>query len=101
MRSCLLDYDERGYLLVPSQVAQACFPNDVLVALPKQGEIWLVPLRGAAAGGLLLKQRNAAGDRSVLLWEQLPPGTKAGKWPAFWDEANGALRVAFGAGEHA
>ena len=71
-RACLLEYDERGYLLVPAELARTYFPHDVLVALPKQNEVWLLPLRGSAAGGLLLKQRNLAGDRSVLLWEQLP-----------------------------
>jgi hypothetical protein len=99
--SCLLEYDKRGYLLVPAELARTYFPHDVLVALPKQHEVWLLPLRGSAAGGLLLKQRNQAGDRSVLLWEQLPAGTPAGVWPAFWDESNGALRIAFGKRTHA
>ena len=94
-QSFLLEYDHRGYLHVPAQIAQSYFPQDVLVALPREREVWLLPLRGAAAGGLLLKQRNLAGDRSVLLWEQLPPKTPPGLWQAFWDEANGALRVAF------
>jgi hydrogenase maturation protease len=97
---CELEYDERGYLLVPEELARAYFPQDVLVALSKPNEVWLLPVRGAAAGGLLLKQRNLAGDRSVLLWEQLPAGTPAGTWPAYWDESKGALRVAFGEGSH-
>ena len=98
---CLLEYDSRGYLQVPAALASQYFPQDVLVALPRSNELWLMPLHSTAAGGLLLKQRNAAGDRSVLIWEQLPVGTPAGQWPAFWDESSGALRVAFSRGGHA
>jgi hypothetical protein len=97
----LLDYDERGYLKLPAEIARCYFPQDVLVALPKADEVWLVPLRGPAAGGLLLKQRNPTGDRSVLLWEQLPQDTPAGTKPAFWDEENGALRIALRPEPHA
>jgi hypothetical protein len=97
---CVLEYDERGYLQVPAEVARRYFPQDVLVAIPKRGELWLLPLRGSAAGGLLLKQRNLEGDRSVLLWEHLPAGTPPGQWVAYWDEGQGALRVAVGKGRH-
>ncbi|HMQ55128.1 MAG TPA: hydrogenase maturation protease [Anaerolineae bacterium] len=85
---------ENGYLQLPAGLAHRYFPEDVLVALLKTPELWLLPLRGAGAGGLLLKQRNRQGDRSVLIWEQLPPNTPPGLYPAFWDEARGALRVA-------
>ncbi len=85
---------DQGYLHVPADVAQALFPQDTLVALVKGPELWLLPTRGAAGGGLLLKQRNAKGDRSVLLTEVLPPHVFPGRRLAFWDEENGALRVA-------
>lgn len=85
---------EHGYLQLPAELAQQYFPDDVLVVIPKLPELWLLPLRGAAAGGLLLKQRNLQGDRSVLISEQLPPDTSPGEYPAFWDETHGALRVA-------
>ena len=85
---------EQGYLHLPAELARRYFPEDVLVILVKPPEVWLLPLRGAAAGGLLLKQRNLAGDRSVLVHEQLPPETEPGLYSAFWDEANGALRLA-------
>jgi hypothetical protein len=84
----------QGYLHLPAELARRYFPNDLLVALPRGGELWLLPTRGAAAGGLLLKQRNARGDRSVLIWELLPPGTPPGPRPAHWDEHDRALRVA-------
>ncbi len=89
-----IELTEQGYLQLPADLAQRYFPDDVLVVIPKLPELWLLPLRGSGAGGLLLKQRNLKGDRSVLIWEQLPSGTPSGAYPAFWDETNGALRVA-------
>lgn len=90
-----LQYDERGYLLLPASIAQRYFHSSALVAQRRGAELWLLPLRDTAAGGLLLKQRNLQGDRSVLLWEHLPAGVGPGEWLAFWDEPNGALRVAW------
>ncbi len=84
----------QGYLHIPATLARQHFPQDVLVALVRGRELWLLPLRGGAAGGLLLKQRNPQGDRSVLIWEVLPPDTPPGDYPAFWDARQGALRVA-------
>lgn len=90
-----IDYTASGYILLPGPLARQYFPNDVLVIMVKGDEFWLLPTRGPVAGGLLLKQRNAAGDRSLLAAPYLPDETPAGRWPAFWDERNGALRVAF------
>ncbi len=90
-----IDYTDRGYILLPAHAASRYFPNDVLVLMVKGEEVWLLPTRGAAAGGLLLKQRSASGDRSLLAAPYLPEDTKPGRWPAFWDERSGALRVAF------
>ncbi|MDJ0753895.1 MAG: hypothetical protein QNJ45_10280 [Ardenticatenaceae bacterium] len=92
--SCTVEISAEGYLRLTAEVAQTYFPEDVLVPLVKEKELWLMPLRGAAAGGLLLKQRNAQGDRSVVIWEALPPHTQPGMRTAFWDETQGALRVA-------
>lgn len=89
-----VDLTATGYLHMPAELAEHHFAGDGLVALLREPELWLLPTRGAAAGGLLLKRRNRRGDRSVLIWEALPPGTPPGPRPAFWDEANGALRVA-------
>jgi hypothetical protein len=94
MSTLEIELTAQGYLHLPAEVAASYFPQDVLVALPRGAELWLLPTRGAAAGGLLLKRRNARGDRSVLIWELLPPGTVPGPRPAFWDERGGALRVA-------
>ena len=84
---------DQGYLHLPAELAQRYFPRDLLVPLVRDREVWLLPTRGPEAGGLLLKQRNAAGDRSVLLWEVLPEGTPCGPRDVFWDERNGALRM--------
>jgi len=56
-------------------------------------DIWLVPLRSSASGGLLLKQRNLAGDRTVLVREALADDVPVGVRRAGWDEAQGALRI--------
>lgn len=85
---------ENGYLQLSAAIARQYFPEDVLVALVRDAELWLLPLRGAAAGGLLLKQRNLAGDRCVIIWEVLPENTPPGIRPVFWDDRSKALRVA-------
>lgn len=82
-----------GYLRVDAELAAARFPSDALAAVPRDGELWLFPLRGPSSGGLLLKQRNPAGDRTVLLREALGDGFQAGIRPAFWDDEHKALRI--------
>ena len=89
-----VEFTDHGYLVLQAEVAQEFFPFDVLVALRRGAELWLLPTRGAAAGGLILKQRNLRGDRSVLVRETLDDDVPHGMRPAFWDAANGALRVA-------
>ncbi len=86
-------FTERGYLHLSAEVTARFFPNGLLIALVRDNELWLLPTRGAAGGGLILKQRNAAGDRSVLIWEVLPQHP-VGTRPALWDQVQGALRVA-------
>ncbi len=83
-----------GYLRMSAEVAARWFTGDALVAVARDGELWLMPLHSTAGGGLLLKQRNRAGDRSALVLESLPEGFAVGIRPGFWDEANGVLRVA-------
>jgi hypothetical protein len=92
-----VDITSSGYLLLPAAVAEAHFPNDLLFAIPRPPELWLLPARGPAAGGLLMKQRNLDGDRSVLIWEALPDATDPGTYPAHWDDASGALRIGLSA----
>lgn len=94
MASLQIELTASGYLHLSAELAGAYFPNDLLLALVRGPELWLLPTRGPEAGGLLLKQRNARGDRSVVIWEVLPPDTSPGPRPAFWDEQRGALRAA-------
>jgi hypothetical protein len=89
-----VEFTSHGYLVLTHEVAQQFFPFDVLLAMPKGRELWLLPTRGAAAGGLILKQRNMSGDRCVLIREAINDAPLLGSLPAFWDASNGALRVA-------
>lgn len=88
-----VDLRADGYLLVPRSLAAARFPNDVLFATRRSGELWLLPARGPAGGGFILKQRNPAGDRAVLLREAVPEGTPPGPRPAVWDADACAIRL--------
>jgi hydrogenase maturation protease len=94
MQRCDVQFTAAGYLVLDADVAKTYFPGDVLVALRRGPELWLLPTRGAAAGGLILKQRNAQRDRSVLVRETLNDEVHEGVRDAFWDDSNGALRVA-------
>lgn len=84
-----------GDLVVPAEVAEACFPGaDSVLVSARAGELWVGRMGGRAVGGLILKQRNLKGDRSVLVVEQLlevswDPGPRV----AVWDAAERALRI--------
>ena len=89
-----VEFTDDGSLRLGADLAARHFPNDALVATTRDDELWLLPLVGPENGGLLLKQRTAAGDRSTLIWEALPDGVRpVGERSAIWDEGNGALRV--------
>ncbi len=89
-----IELTAQGYLVLQAPVARQFFPNDTLLAMPRGRELWLLPTRGPGGGGLMLKQRNPAGDRSVLVREALNDAYPVGTLPAFWDAQAGALRVA-------
>lgn len=96
--SVTVELTDDGNLRLTADVAEAYFPADSLVAVPQPAgpsgqELWLMPLTGPEGGGLLLKQRNLAGDRSTLIWEALPPDAPTGERQAIWDANAGALRV--------
>lgn len=86
-----------GNLRLSAELAQKYFPAGVCVATLADEELVLLPLRSAANGGLVLKQRNTAGDRSVLLSEVLRFQPPAGRFPVSWHADRGALVVALGA----
>ncbi|MGD9960691.1 hydrogenase maturation protease [Nocardioides sp.] len=88
-----VEINDAGYLHLPAALAAAHFPADVCVARMEGGDLVLMPLIGAANGGLVLKQRNVAGDRSLLVNEVLAFTPVAGTFEVSWDESRAALRV--------
>ena len=88
-----LTLTQLGSLQIPADCARTYFPEDSLVVLAKPPELWLLPIHRSQSGGLLLKQRNRVGDRSVVIWEYLFPDTVPGPLEAFWDAEHHALRV--------
>lgn len=89
----MVQFTDDGYLRLSAALAVARFPADVAVASRRDGELWLLPLQGPRNGGLLLKQRNPAGDRAVLIREVLNDDIPTGARPAMWDADHGALRI--------
>ncbi len=88
-----VEFTADGYLRLDAALAASRFPSDALVALIRDGDLWLIPLRGPRSGGLLLKQRNPAGDRSLLIREVIADRAISGPAGAFWDDAHKALRI--------
>lgn len=87
----------RGSFYLARELCDAWLPDISAVAtLVRDGRVYLLPLRGPAAGGLLLKVRNARGDRVVHADEFLHAvGISSGapeRWVAVrWMPAMGAL----------
>jgi hydrogenase maturation protease len=82
-----------GYLHLSAEQAGAWFPADLCVARLEENDLVLMPVRGAANGGLVLKQRTPDGDRSLLIHELLGFRAASGEFPVTWDAAAGQLRV--------
>jgi len=91
--SIRLDFSADGYLRLSREDAADFFPEDTLLALWREGSFLLLPTRGAGAGGLMLKQRNAEGDRSLLISEVFGFAMPTGSFTAVWDDGVGGLRV--------
>ena len=88
-----------GSLVIPAQLAQERLGDaDSVLVSAKHGELLVSPIGPRGVGGLILKRRNAKGDRSVLVLEQLPhdqgvPAWDSGPRDAAWDPSKGSLRV--------
>ena len=95
------DLSGDGYMRLSRADAEAFFPEDTLLALWRDGSLMLLPTRGAAAGGLMLKQRNPGGDRSLLVSEVFEFEIPAGRYTAIWDDSIGGLRVNLPAADEA
>lgn len=91
-----VEFTADGYLRLDAALAAGRFPSDAVAAVNRADELWLIPLRGPRSGGLLLKQRNPAGDRAVLVREVLADRIPTGVRQAFWDDGNKALRIPLG-----
>jgi hypothetical protein len=91
--SLAFDLSSEGYLRLSRADAEHFFPEDTLLALWRDETLVLLPTRGAAAGGLMLKQRNADGDRSLLISEVFEFTIPSGRFTAIWDDGIGGLRV--------
>jgi len=87
-------FTSHGYLVLSAETAQRFFPGDTILVMRRDRELWLLPTRGAAGGGMVLKQRNPRGDRAVLVREVLDDARIVGVRAAFWDARQGMLRVA-------
>lgn len=94
-----VEINDAGYLHLPARLAAEHFPADVCVARLDGDDLTLMPLVSASNGGLVLKQRNVAGDRSLLVNEVLGFTPVAGSFEAAWDQKSGALRVLLRNGE--
>jgi len=88
-----------GSLIIPADVAQTYMEGSESAMAATRGDaLCVMPIRAHTVGGLIVKQRNARGDRSILVVEQLPrcdgvPAWTAGERAFRWDEEEKALRI--------
>ena len=92
-REVTVEFTADGYLRLDAALAASRFPSDAVAAVIRDGDLVLIPLRGPRSGGLLLKQRNPAGDRSLLIREVIADRAISGVTGAFWDDATKSLRI--------
>ncbi len=82
-----------GYLRLPNALATSLFPDDVCLARKVGDDLMLYPVAGVGHGGLVLTQRNAAGDRSLLVHEVMGFNHPHGWFALEWDRAKHRARV--------
>jgi hypothetical protein len=89
----------RGNFYLSREICETYLPGVLSVALMvRDEEVMIVPLIGQSAGGLLLKQRNARGDRVIHAQEffrsrNLPEEFEARTVPVRWSREAAALAV--------
>jgi hydrogenase maturation protease len=87
----------RGNLYLPREICEAYLPGAASVALlARNQQVLIVPLTPDSAGGLLLKQRNARGDRVIHAQEffrinELPEEFESQSVPVRWSAESAAL----------
>ena len=90
----------RGNLYLTREICDTYLPGVASVALlARDGDVLIVPLIQLSAGGLLLKQRNARGDRVIHAQEffrnaGLPEEFEPRTMPVHWSRDSAALVVA-------
>lgn len=92
----MVELTASGSLHLNAETAQRLLPSDACVASYSGDVVTILPLADAAHGGLVVKRRNAAGDRSILLSEVLgfaDTASLAGHYPVEEDSERGLLRV--------
>lgn len=93
MRKVECQITETGYLHIPAEEANKHFNTGAIIVQVKQDHLILMPTSYVGAGGLILKYRNAKGDRTVFIDEILPDDVHYGPRKAEWDEELLAYRV--------
>lgn len=93
-----VEVTEGGYLRVSAALSEEFFPGGACgLALGRSSdgalELLLVPLQSTANGGQLLKVRNSAGDRVLLVRETLSDDLPVGEHRTEWDDDRGVLVV--------
>ncbi|MBL4697213.1 MAG: hypothetical protein JKX70_00115 [Phycisphaerales bacterium] len=90
-----VELTQLGYLIVSAEIAAECFGDaDAVIVALRNNELWLISIGQRAVGGLIFKQRNARGDRSVLVTEQIGNAPwDVGEREVHWDADERALRV--------
>ena len=86
----------RGGLYLSHQLCDRYFAGlETVILLWREDELWVLPVRHAAAGGYLLKRRNSAGDRFILapdfLRERGLDDLAERQVPVRWDSDHAAL----------
>jgi hypothetical protein len=89
----------RGNFYLSRETCETYLPGVESVALlARDDEVLIVPLSQESAGGLLLKQRNARGDRVIHAQEffrnkSLPEPGELTAVPAYWSRDSAALVI--------
>ena len=92
---------KRGSIYISAEVYETYFAGlESVIVLIRNGNLFILPVRQMAAGGCLLKVRNARGDRvatapDVFEAHGLSDHTAEGL-PARWSARDGALVAALG-----
>ncbi|OSI61130.1 hypothetical protein BSZ21_32530 [Bradyrhizobium canariense] len=89
----------RGALYLSRETYDRYFAGlEAVILLRRADDLWIMPVRHAAAGGYLLKLRNSRGDRVVhapdFLREHAVDEYVASQLPVAWSPEAGALIAA-------